>query len=63
MGWLLKNDVDVNVQGGHYGSALQTVSAGSHEAIIQLLLDKDVDIVQGSWAARDDRSSAVHGKS
>ena len=36
--------MDVNAQGGNFGSMLEAVSAGGHEAVIQLLLDKDVDI-------------------
>ena len=47
-GWLLDGNADVNAHGGEYGSTLQAVSAHGHEAVIQLLLEKDTDInVQG----------------
>ena len=42
-------DVDVNVQGGEYGNALQAASAGGNEQIAKLLLDKGADL-----AAADD---------
>ena len=32
------------MQGGEYCSGLQVVTAGSHEAVVQLLLEKNVDI-------------------
>lgn len=41
---VLEADVDVNAQGGDYGSALQAASARGHEKIVLLLLDKGAEI-------------------
>jgi ankyrin repeat protein len=41
---LLDEDADVNVQGGHYGNALQAASLSGHEQVIKMLLDKDADV-------------------
>ena len=43
-GWLLDGSMDVNAQGGEYGSMLQVASAGGHEAVVQLLLEKNTDV-------------------
>ncbi|KAI9868258.1 MAG: hypothetical protein M1823_009084, partial [Watsoniomyces obsoletus] len=37
---LIDKGADVNAQGGYYGNALQAASAGGHEAMERLLLDK-----------------------
>ena len=45
--WLLleKNiDCHIHAQGGHYGNALQVASARGHEAVVQLLPEKNTDI-------------------
>jgi hypothetical protein len=36
---LLVNKVDVNAQGGPYGSALQAASVRYHDVIVKLLLE------------------------
>src|ERR1700728_453706 len=41
---LLKNRVDVNMQEGRYGNALQAASYGGHKAIVDLLLEKGADV-------------------
>ncbi|TIA27570.1 hypothetical protein D6C78_11057 [Aureobasidium pullulans] len=38
---LLDKGADVNAQGGEYGNALYAASAGGHDKIVQLLLDKE----------------------
>ena len=43
-GWLLDGNADVNARGGEYGSMLQAASARSHEAVVWLLLEWDVDV-------------------
>ena len=43
-GWLLDGNADVNARGGEYGSMLQAALACGHKAVIQLLLEKDVDV-------------------
>ncbi|CAG5158427.1 uncharacterized protein ALTATR162_LOCUS5073 [Alternaria atra] len=40
---LIDESADVDVQGGHYGNALQAASWEGHEAVVRLLLDKDAD--------------------
>ncbi|KAF2629421.1 hypothetical protein BU25DRAFT_389615 [Macroventuria anomochaeta] len=42
---LLDNNADVNVQGGRYGNALQAASAGGHEQIVKMLLDKGANML------------------
>ena len=41
---LLERKVDVNAQGGVYGTALQAASAKGHKAIVQMLLNKGADV-------------------
>ena len=41
---LVKNGVDVNEQGGRYGSVLQAASWNGHEAIVVLLLEMGADV-------------------
>ncbi|KAK4175394.1 hypothetical protein QBC36DRAFT_331536 [Triangularia setosa] len=41
---LIDGGADVNVQGGHYGTALQAAANGGHRDITQLLLDRGADI-------------------
>ena len=41
---LVKTEVDVNMQGGTYGNALQAASYGGHEAIVGLLLEKGANV-------------------
>jgi ankyrin repeat protein len=36
--YLLSQGADVNVQGGHYGNALQAASDGGHEKVVEQLL-------------------------
>ena len=38
---LLEKNADVNARGGLYDGALQAASAGGHEAVVPLLLEKD----------------------
>ena len=33
--WTRLKDADINMQGGHFGSALEVASAGGHKAVIQ----------------------------
>jgi ankyrin repeat protein len=40
---LVDAGADVNAQGGYYGNALQAASDGSHEKIVQTLLDSGTD--------------------
>ncbi|KAF2022861.1 hypothetical protein EK21DRAFT_119316 [Setomelanomma holmii] len=35
---------DFNAKSGHYGNALQAASSRGHKAIVELLLDKGVDV-------------------
>lgn len=45
---LLQEGVNVNAQGGQYGSALYAASAAGHEDIVQLLLNNGADAnIQG----------------
>src|ERR1700728_3533102 len=47
---LVKNGVDVNVQGGRYGHALEAASYRGHEAIVDLLLEKGANVnAQGGY--------------
>ena len=41
---LLDKEADVNALGGHYGTVLQTASAGHYETIVKLLLEKEADV-------------------
>ncbi|KAF7972864.1 hypothetical protein HWV62_16906 [Athelia sp. TMB] len=41
---LLENGVDVNAQGGNYGTALHAASSAGHRGVAQLLLDNGADI-------------------
>src|SRR5277367_3156936 len=41
---LVKNGVDVNVQGGSYGYALEVASYRGHEAIVDFLLENGADV-------------------
>ncbi|KAK3351860.1 hypothetical protein B0H65DRAFT_137399 [Neurospora tetraspora] len=45
---LAKEKIDVNAQGGEYGTALQAASFQGHKEIVEMLLDKGADVnVQG----------------
>ncbi|GAB1317179.1 NACHT domain-containing protein [Madurella fahalii] len=45
---LLEKGADVNIQGGHYGNALQAASFKGYNKIVQILLDKGADVnIQG----------------
>ena len=57
-GWLLDGNADINAHGGEYGSALQVVSARSHEAVIWLLLEKDADV--NAQEAEESYGSALY---
>ena len=47
---LLKNGVDVNVQGGEYGNALQAASYNGHDTIARLLIENGADVnAQGGF--------------
>ena len=41
---LLEGGVEIDAQGGHRGSALQTASAEGHEKIVQILLEKGSEV-------------------
>ncbi|THX46709.1 Pfs, NACHT and ankyrin domain protein [Aureobasidium pullulans] len=41
---MLERNVDVNVRGGVYGTALQAASEAGHDTIVQMLLDKGADV-------------------
>jgi hypothetical protein len=41
---LLEMGAEVNEQHGRYGNALQAVSYGGHEKIVELLLSKGADV-------------------
>jgi ankyrin repeat protein len=41
---LLDRNVDVNMQGGDYGNALQAASAQGHEQVVKMLLDSNTDV-------------------
>ena len=36
--------INVNVQGGYYGNALQAASVQGHKEVVQILLDNEADI-------------------
>ncbi|KAL1995322.1 hypothetical protein VTN49DRAFT_1509 [Thermomyces lanuginosus] len=47
---LSEREVDVTVQGGKYGNALQAASAEGHKEVVELLLERGADVnVQGGW--------------
>ncbi len=41
---LIKRGADVNAQGGQYGNALQAVSFGGYEKVVQMLLEKGAEV-------------------
>ncbi|KAJ6050384.1 ankyrin [Penicillium canescens] len=41
---LLEHGAVFNVEGGHYGNALQTASFGGHDQIVQLLLEHGANV-------------------
>jgi hypothetical protein len=41
---LVEKGADVNVQGGHYGTALQAASAGGHSQVVERLLQEGADV-------------------
>jgi ankyrin repeat protein len=41
---LLEQNTNVDIQAGYYGAALWAASAGGHERVVQMLLDKDADV-------------------
>jgi hypothetical protein len=43
----------VNAQDGRYSNALQAVSSGGHETIVQILLDKSAEVNTKSGAYND----------
>ena len=42
--YLLNQGIDVNIESGFHGSALQAASIGGHEQIVRLLVDKGADV-------------------
>jgi hypothetical protein len=47
---ILKRTVDINAQGGRYGTALQAASADGHETVVKILLDSGADVnAQGGF--------------
>ena len=56
---LLEKGADINMQGGFYGNALQAVSQGGYEKLVQMLLEKGADVnthggnIVTKWRCRD----------
>ncbi|KAK4148892.1 hypothetical protein C8A00DRAFT_19362, partial [Chaetomidium leptoderma] len=46
---LLEHRADVNAQGGRFGNALQTASAGGHAEIVRQLLEHGAKTGRNVW--------------
>ena len=59
---LLKKGVDINVQSGFYGNALQAASQGGYEKLVQMLLEKGADVnMQGGYYGNALQSASQGG--
>ena len=47
---IVRQNTDINAQGGFYGNALQAASVEGHEKVVQMLLDRGAEVnAQSGW--------------